>query len=157
MRKEILSFTDELPETGLIRDLEEAAVHLNGFQKQQDSFFVFVMRPDMIRELEHLAEEEGASGGATLLVCAFSDMTVKNAAAEAMFALHAMAAAAEKRSWAVKYASFAAKVFRDPSFCELPAVCGVPSGYGCVGAIAVGREKESCDHEARYNVFSYIQ
>ena len=58
MRKEILSFTDQKPDGRLIHDLEEAAVHISGFAPGQDSFFVFIMRPDMIRELELLADEE---------------------------------------------------------------------------------------------------
>ena len=49
MRKEILSFTGDRPDGRLIHILEEAAVHTDGFTAEQDSFFVFVMRPDMIK------------------------------------------------------------------------------------------------------------
>ncbi|MBR3363988.1 MAG: hypothetical protein IKG53_03850 [Solobacterium sp.] len=157
MRKEILSFTDQKPDGRLIHDLEEAAVHISGFAPGQDSFFVFIMRPDMIRELELLADEEGAGRNAPLLVVAFADPRKPAARAESLFSLHAMAAEAERQNMSSQYAPFAVRVFQDPSFRELSSACGVPSGYGCTGAILLGEENESVQHEAHYNVFSYIQ
>ena len=157
MRKEILLYKDVKPDGRLIHDLEEAAVHIGGFASGQDSFFVFVMRPDMIRELELLADEEGAGKNAPLLVLAFADPRSPSARTESLFSLHAMAAEAEKHDMAAQYAQFAVRVFQDPAFSELGSACGVPSGYGCTGAILLGTEDESIQHEAHYNVFSYIQ
>lgn len=157
MRKEILSFTDQKPDGRLIHDLEEAAVHISGFTPGQDSFFVFIMRPDMIRELEMLADEKGAGRNAPLLVVAFASLRSPSARVESLFSLHAMAAEAERQNLAAQYAPFALRVFQDPSFSELSSACGVPSGYGCTGALLLGEEKESSQHEAHYNVFSYIQ
>ncbi len=157
MRKEILSFTDEKPNGRLIHDLEEAAMHVNGFAPGQDSFFVFVMRRDMIRELEALADEDGASLNGQLLVCAFSDPLVKTARQKALFSLHAMCAEAERQGWASAPAAFAVKVFQNPSFHELSAACGVPQNCMCAGAVIIGREKDSSEYQAQYNVFSYIQ
>ena len=157
MRKEILSFTDQKPDGRLIHDLEEAAVHISGFAPGQDSFFVFIMRPDTIRELELLADEEGAGRNAPLLVVAFADPRKPAARAESLFSLHAMAAEAERQNMSSQYAPFAVRVFQDPSFRELSSACGVPYGYGCTGAILLGEENESVQHEAHYNVFSYIQ
>ncbi len=157
MRKEILSFTDEKPDGRLIHDLEEAAVHVNGFAPEQDSFFVFVMRRDMITELELLADAEGASRNAQLLVCAFADPAVPAAKACSLFSLQAMASEAERQGYAVLYTTFAVRVFQNPSFRDLSSACGVPAGYGCTGAIALGRPQELAEHEERYNLFSYIQ
>ena len=157
MRKEILSFTDQKPDGRLIHDLEEAAVHISGFTPGQDSFFVFIMRPDMIRELELLADEKGAGRNAPLLVVAFARLSSPSARAESLFSLHAMAAEAERQNYQPQYAQFAVRVFQDPGFGELAGACGVPAGYGCTGAILIGREDKSTEHEAHYNVFSYIQ
>lgn len=157
MIKEIHSFTDEKPDGRLIHDLEEAAVHVNGFAPEQDSFFVFVMRRDMITELEALADEEGASRNGQLLVCAFSDPSSKTSRQRALFSLHAMCEEAERQGWAYAPAVFAVKVFLNPSFAGLVSACGVPSGYMCAGAAVIGREEKSSGQEARYNVFSYIQ
>ena len=157
MRKEILSYKDVKPDGRLIHDLEEAAVHTGGFASGQDSFFVFVMRPDMIRELELLADEEGAGRNAPLLIVAFADPRIPTARAGSLFSLHAMAAEAERQNYLPQYAQFAVRVFQDPGFGELAGACGVPAGYGCTGAILIGREDKSTEHEAHYNVFSYIQ
>ena len=157
MRKEILSFTGDRPDGRLIHILEEAAVHTDGFTAEQDSFFVFVMRPDMIKELEALSDEEGASRNAQMAVIAFSDPAKRTARSEALFSLHAMAMAAEKEGYAYQFMPFAVKVFQDPAYDELAHACGVPDGYGCAGALAIGISKEEREYEPRYSVFSYIQ
>ncbi len=140
----------------MLAELEEA-VNMNGLREDLPSFFAFIRRRDIIGQMEMLADQPGASGGAPLLICGFFRLDDAASSQLTLLAMGNMMRTLEEQGLSAQYVTFARDVFNNSRYNKLTAACGVPEGFSCIGALAAGRAAVKSEYADKHTIFSYIQ
>ena len=157
MAKKILRFEEKEIDGAVVHQLEQAVVHAPALSGKQPYFFVFVMNTDYIHEFELLADAANETLGAPLLAVCFSRMDDPDALTESLIAAGQMTEAVRQNGLGIQLISWPKHLFNHPSYSQLKTACGVPEGYACSGALAIGYIAEETETEEKYNIFSYIR
>lgn len=157
-RRSIRRFTAEEVSQEDLSFLMEAATLSPSAMNEQPWFFVIITSQDIIHQLEGLHEPAGTCYNAPVLLIAFARNEGIAPDTDTVFALGSVMVACVERGLGSCYIYFVQEVLNCPAYAKLSGALGVPEGYHCVGALAIGHPAEEKDvpEDRRKDVFSII-
>ena len=108
--------------------------------------------------MEELGDAKGQSHGAPLVVIGFAKLQAHSPVMDTALAFANMQYAAMARGLGTCFLQYPVDVCNARQYQELPSALGVPEGYMCVGALAIGRKdmENTEDKDIRTDVFSMV-
>ena len=157
-RRSIRSFTAEPVSHEDISALMKAAVLSPSAMNEQPWFFVLITRSDIIHQIEALHEPAGNCHDAPLLWIGFVENEGIAPDTDTVLALSSVMYACTERGLGSCWIAFVQEVMNCPAYCKLSTALGVPEGFHCVGALAIGHpsQEKEVPEDRRRDVFSII-
>lgn len=157
-RKSCRKFRQESLQDEDIEVLQKAVECAPSYHNEQPWFFVFIQNRDIVSQMEELCDAKGQSHGAPLVVIGFAKLQAHSPVMDTALAFANMQYAAIARGLGTCFLQYPVDVCNARQYQELPSALGVPEGYMCVGALAIGRKdmENTEDKDIRTDVFSMV-
>lgn len=157
-RRSVRHFKEEMPADAQLSEVMDAITLSPSACNEQAWFFVVIKRREIIAQIESLHEPAGNCYNAPVLLIAYAkdegiapDTDTDLAIASAMFAC-------TEAGLGSCYIYFVQEVMNCPAYRKLNTALGVPEGYHCRGALAVGipAAETEVPKDRRKDIFSII-
>lgn len=138
--------------------LQKAVQMAPSAMNEQPWFFVFVQNKDYISEIEALGNAQGCCYGAPTLCIAFADKKAIAPVTDTVFAMANIMYASTAMNLGTCYINTIKNVMNHPSYAKLKEALGVPEGFVCVGALAIGYpdEEKEMPTDRKSDIFSVV-
>lgn len=157
-RRSIRRFTAEPVSHEDLSALMDAIMLSPSAMNEQPWFFVFIERKDIIREIEALHEPAGDCHGAPVLLIGYAKDKGMEPDTAAVLALSSAMYACVERGLGSCWIEAVKEVMNCPAYAALNTALGVPEGFHCAGALAIGHPDEapSIPSDRHSDIFSII-
>lgn len=141
-RRSVRKFDDTPLTEEQLYHIQKAARLAPSAMNEQPWFFAIIEKRNIISQIEQLAEPQGCCYGAPALIVCFARRDAIAPSVDTALAMANMIYACEAMDLSSCIIWFVRKVFNNPAYSRLSEVLGVPKGYACIGALAVGSSSE---------------
>ncbi len=156
-RRRTFHYRKEQISDAQLHDLEAYGISVES--EEQPWFFAVIQNQEILDRMARMTGLNDPFYGAPTLIAAFAKDNAVSAVVDTAFALSSMMNAAVNEGLGTCMISSLKDLLNHPEHMELRNLCRVPTGYTCIGSIAIGfpEEEEETPDPQTADVFSYIR